>query len=158
MSGARDREVGRSGAAVRALLRRYGDELADRVRVEFHVHDIDLEMIDLRPRNPRAAAVTVLHRPTVDEVASIGFVDGLVEPVSDYAAPDWPGWLGWMDRAIEAVVAGRVVVREAPGRRRVEIDIRDGEPVVIEEGRLPWGRIPRLGRRGGARVVEFEPY
>lgn len=157
MSEAREPVVSKCGAAVRALMRRYAEELGDRADVQFVAHNYS-EIIDLIPRNPRAAMVTVEHRPAFDEVARIGFVGGLIEPASDYSTPDWPGWIEWMDNAIGAVVAGRVVVQAAPGRRRVEIAVLGDEPLVIMEHSFPRGCLPLPGWRRRYQIAQFEPY
>jgi hypothetical protein len=141
---------------VRSLMERYAAELEG--RADLHVvTDAEDERFDLVPRNEHAAPVTVEHCPTLDaEGVSIGFVAGALIPV--HSTPDWPGWISWMDGAIAAVVAGRVVVREGPGRRQIEISMPDGGTYAPNEGDFPLGCLTLPGWRRRARVVQFEPY
>lgn len=154
MSDGRESPVTGCGAAVRALLQRYAAEPAGRAELHVVADDDGGEMIDLVPRNPRAAPVTVEHYPTSDGAeVCIGFAHGAPSPVA--VAGDR---LSWIDDAIASVVAGRLVVHEGPGRRRIELTMPDGETCLLSEIDVPLGCLPLPGWRRRARVTRFEPY
>lgn len=141
---------------MRALMERYAAELHGRAQLHV-VTDEEAERFDLAPHNEHAASVTVEHFPTVNgSEISIGFVAGALSPVR--STPDWPGWISWIDEAIAAAVAGRVVVREGPDRRQIDIEMPDGQTYSPTEADFPLGCLPLPGWRRRARVVRFEPY
>lgn len=120
------------------------------------VTDDEAERFGLVPHNERAVEVTVEHLPRlVGGEVSIGLGGALI-PV--HPTSDWPDWISCMDQVISSVVAGRVVVREGPGRRRFEIGMPGGGTYAWTEGGSPLGWLPLFGWRRRARVVRCEPY
>jgi hypothetical protein len=116
----------------------------------FVPHDVATGAV---PRNPAAAKLTVEHDPDGDDEE-----EELWITVADEAAPEKPGDLEWLEKALRAVFAGRVRLLERSGRHRLEIEVSAGDVRHSTSQYLFRGLLPAPGWRRRARVTQFEPY
>jgi hypothetical protein len=140
------------GRGVSELFGRLANELGERATLRVEKIGGGEECIELVPRNPAAAKLAVEHDPDEDDEE-----EELWITVADEAAPE-PGDLEWLEKALRAVVAGRVRVMERSGRHRLEIEISAGNVRHSTSHDLFRGLLPAPGWRQRARVTQFEPY
>jgi hypothetical protein len=141
------------GRGVSELFARLADELGERATLRVEKLGGGEECIELVPRNPAAAKLAVEHDPDGDDEE-----EELWITVADEAAPEEPGDLEWLEKALRAVVAGRVRVLERSGRHRLEIEVSAGNVRHSTSHDLFRGLLPAPGWRQRARVTQFEPY
>jgi hypothetical protein len=141
------------GRGVSELFARLADELGERATLRVEKLGGGEECIELVPRNRAAAKLAVEHDPHGDDEE-----EELWVTVADEAAPEEPGDLEWLEKALRAVVAGRVRVLERSGRHRLEIEISAGNVRHSTSYYLVRGLLPAPGWRRRATVTQFEPY
>ena len=141
------------GRGVSELFARLADELGERATLRVEKLGAGEECLELLPRNPAAAKLAVEHNPDGDDED-----EELWITVADEAAPEEPGDLEWLERALRAVVAGRVRLLERSGRHRLEIEVSAGDVRHSTSHYLFRGLLPAPGWRRRARVTQFEPY
>lgn len=134
-------------STVRDLIANVVEQLGDRASLRIDSPDDGRECIELSPRNPHAAKVTVEYSPANQDEELWIAVEGEGEP----------GDLGWLEQVVAAAVAGKVRFIEGGGRHRVEITVAPGDVRHSTSYDLR-GCLPAPFWRRRAQVTQFEPY